>query len=145
MIVEGHLHGVAGTEAHGIEGFGVAPVVVVAVFGVEDGAGGKKDSAELADILGKQTAEAGPHGLQEDELLLFKDGNMLEVREGLELLDIELRAVEALLHVFRIAVGVGQQVFKLNEVVLAAFALVEHFTTTVNTFRTVFAGHGGTP
>ena len=41
VIVEGHLHGVAGTEAHGIEGFGVSPVVVVSVFGVEDGAGGK--------------------------------------------------------------------------------------------------------
>ena len=70
---------------------------------------------------------------------------MLEVGKRLELLDVELGTVETLLHVFRIAVGVGKQVLELDKVILAAFALVEHFAAAVNSFRTVFAGHGGTP
>ena len=70
---------------------------------------------------------------------------MLEVGQRLEFFDVELRAVETLLNVFRIAVGVGKQILELNEVVLTAFALVEHFATTVDTFRTIFAGHGWTP
>ena len=70
---------------------------------------------------------------------------MFEVGQRLELFDVELSAVEALLHVFRIAIGVGKQILELNEVVLAALAFIEHFATAVDTFRTIFAGHGGTP
>ena len=145
MIVEGYLHGIAGAEAHGVDGFSVAPVVVVAVFGVEDRTGGQEDAAQFADVLGEQAAEAGAHSLKEDEFLLLKDGDVLQVREGLEFLHVELGAVEALLHVFRIAVGVGKQILELNEVVLAAFALVENFAAAVDAFGAVFTGHSITP
>ena len=68
-------------------------------------------------------------------------GHVLDVRESLELLHIELRAVKTLFDVFRIAVGVREQILELDQAVLAALALVEHFTAAVNAFSTVFAGH----
>ena len=145
VIVECHLYGVAGTEPHGIEGFGIAPVVVVAVFGIEDRPGGKEHAAQLADVLGQKTAQTRPHGLEEDEFLLLEDGDMLDVGNRLEFLDIELGAVKALFHILGIAVRIGQQILELDQVVLAAFAFVEHFTAAVDAFRTVFAGHGGLP
>ena len=70
---------------------------------------------------------------------------MLQIGEGLELLHIELGTVETLLHVFRVAVGVGEQILELDEVVLAAFALVENFAAAVDAFGAVFTGHSITP
>ena len=144
LIIEGVLHGVAGPEAHGIEGFGIAPVVLGTIFRVKDGAGRKEDALQIPDVLGEQAAQTRAHGLEEDELFFLEDGDMFDVGEGLELLHIELRAVKALLDVFRITVGVGKQFLELNQAVLAALAFVEHFAAAVNAFGAVFAGHGFT-
>ena len=141
MIVEGYLNHVAGAEPYGIKGFGVAPVVVHAVFGVEDGAGREEDALQFADVLGQQAAEAGADGLEEDKLFLFQQRDVLDVGKGLELLHVELGAVKAFLDVFRISVGVGEQVLELDQAILAAFALVEHFAAVVDAFGAVFAGH----
>ena len=143
MVVEGHLHHVAGAEAHRIEGFGIAPVVVHAVFRVEDGAGGKEDALQFPDVLGQQTAEARADGLEEDKLLLLEERDVLDVGKRLEFLHVELGAVETFFDVFRISVGVGEQVLELDEAVLAALALVEHFAAVINAFGAVFAGHVG--
>ena len=71
---------------------------------------------------------------------------MLQVRQGLELVHVELGPVEPFFHVFRIPVGVLEQVLELDQVVLAALALVEHLAAAVNAFGAVLAGHmGGTP
>ncbi len=71
VIVEGHLNDVAGPEPYGIKGLGIAPVVVVAILGVKNGAGRQEDAAQFAYVLGQQAAEAGADGLEEDELLSF--------------------------------------------------------------------------
>ena len=141
MVVEGHLNHVAGTEAHGIKGFGVSPVVVHAVFRVEDGAGRKEDALQFADVLGQQAAETGADGLEEDELFLLQQRDVLDVGKGLEFLHIELGAVKAFFDVLRISVGVGEQILELDQAILAAFALVEHFAAVVDAFGAVFAGH----
>ena len=125
LIVEGVLHGITGTEAHGIEGFGVAPVVFATVFGVEDGSGGEEDALQIPDVLGQQTAQTRAHGLQEDEFLFLEDGDVLDIGQGLELLHVELRAVEAFFDVFGVAVGVGEQVLELDQAILTAFAFVD--------------------
>ena len=141
VIVEGYLNHVSGAEPYGIKGFGVSPVVVHAVFGVEDGAGREEDALQFADVLGQQAAEAGADGLEEYELFLFQQRDVLDVGKGLELLHVELGAVKAFLDVFRISVGVGEQVLELDQAILAAFALVEHFAAVVDAFGAVFAGH----
>ena len=100
LVVERVLHGVAGAEANGIEGFGVTPVVFSTVFGIEDGPRRQKDALELSDILGQQTAQARPHGLKEDKFFLLQDGNVLYIGKCFEFLHIELRTVEAFFNVF---------------------------------------------
>ena len=62
----------------------------------------------------------------------FSSGMVLDVGKGLELLHVELGAVKAFLDVFRISVGVGEQVLELDQAILAAFALVEHFAAVVD-------------
>ena len=98
----------------------------------------------LGDARKNISAQAGRAcTLHADEYL--KDGDVLEVGQRLKFFHVELRTIETFFHVFRITVRIGKQVFKLNEIVLAAFAFIEYFTTAVDAFRTVFAGHGGTP
>ena len=101
LIVEGVLHGITGTEAHGIEGFGVAPVVFATVFEGRRWVRGEEDALQIPDVLGQQTAQTQAHGLQEDEFLFLEDGDVLDIGQGLELLHVELRAVEAFFDVFR--------------------------------------------
>jgi hypothetical protein len=67
---------------------------------------------------------------------------VLEVGELLELLHVELGAVEALLHVLGVAVGVGQELLELDEIELAALGFVEHLAAAVYSFGPVLAGHG---
>ena len=70
---------------------------------------------------------------------------MLDIGQGLELLHVELRAVEAFFDVFGVAVGVGEQVLELDQAILTAFAFVEHFTAAVDAFGTVFTSHTASP
>ena len=145
MVVEGHLHGVAGPEAHGIKGLGIAPVVVVAILGVKNGSGRQKHAAQFAYVLGQQPAQTGPHGLEEDEFLFFENGDVLDIGQRFEFFDVELGAIKALFHVLGIAVGIRQQILELDQVVLSAFAFIQHFAAAVYAFRAVFAGHEGAP
>ena len=141
LVVEGVLHRVAGPEAHGVEGLRIPPVVFATVFGVENGTGGKKNTLEFANVLGQQPTQTRSHRLQKDKFLLFQNGNVLDVRERLELFHIELRTVEAFFYVFGIAVRIGEQLLELNKAVLATFAFVQHFATAENAFGAVFTGH----
>ena len=145
LVVEGVLHGITGTEAHGIEGFGIAPVVLAAVFGVEDGPGERKMRFRSPMSLVSRPPRRGPMDCREDEFLFLEDGDVLDIGQGLELLHVELRTVEAFLDVFGVAVGVGEQVLELDQAILTAFAFVEHFTAAVDAFGTVFTSHTASP
>ena len=66
---------------------------------------------------------------------------MFEVVDVFELIHMELRPVEAFFHVFGVAVGVGEEVLELDEVVLFAFGIVEHLSAAVDSLGAVFSGH----
>lgn len=142
VVIEGHLHHVPGAEADGIERFGIPPVVIQPIFGIKNGTGRKKDALEFADILRQQTAKTGANGLKKNQFLLLENGNMLDVGNILELLHIELSAIKTLLHIFRIPVGIRQQILELDQAILAAFAFIKDFPTVVDAFGTVFTRHG---
>ena len=141
VVVESNLGQVAGAEAGGVEALGPAPVVLAAVLGIEDRAGGEEYALEFAQVLGQQPAQPGPHGLEEDKLLLLDDGDVLEVVERAELVHVELCAVKALLDVLGVSVGIGEQLLELELAVLSAFRLVEYLAPGINPFCAVFSGH----
>ena len=115
MVVEGNLREVTGTETSGVETFGPSPVVIGAVFGIEDRAGRQEDALQLAEILGEQSAETGAHGLKEDKLFLLNDRDVLDVVQSAELVHIELGTVKTLFDIFGITVGLGEQLFRSEE------------------------------
>ncbi len=145
MVVEGNLREIAGAEACGVEAFGPSPVVLGTVFGIKDRSGRQEHTLEFAQVLSEQAAEAGAHGLEEDEFLLLNDRDMLEVVQRAELLHIELSAVKTFFDILGIAVGIGEQLLELELTILPALGLVENLAAGINPLSAVFSGHMYTP
>ena len=145
LVVEGILHNVTGAEADGIKGLCVSPVVLGPVLGIKDGAGGQENTLQIPDILRQQAAQAGTHGLQEDELFLLENRNVLDIGKGLEFFDVELSTIKTFFNIFRITVGVREQFFQLNEVILLALIGIKNFTAAEDTLSAILASHPKAP
>ncbi len=78
VVAEGHLDQVAGPESGRVESLGPAPEVGGVGLGVQNGARGLVDAAQLARGLGEHPAQAFL-GLQADDLLLAQHGDAREV------------------------------------------------------------------
>ena len=70
---------------------------------------------------------------------------MLDIGKGLEFFDVELSTIKTFFNIFRITVGVREQFFQLNEVILLALIGIKNFTAAEDTLSAILASHPKAP